>query len=101
MIRPGEHYHLMEQHVNLLHFDEKLWNDDSKNYKKFARDNKKSTIFHQNGASLHAAPSNDNVPQALSFDGAKSKPAPFSACCDDFSSQQEIIMTFLFHLKME
>ncbi len=53
----------MEQYVNLLHFDEELENNNLNNYEKFDRNIKNPLILHQNGASLHIAPSNDIILQ--------------------------------------
>ena len=101
MIRSGEYIHLMEQNANLLHYDEEMWIFHLKDYTKFVRNIKKFTFLHHNGASLHFAPSNEYIPQTLSFDGAISELAPFSFCCDDFPSQQKKVVTYLFHHKME
>jgi hypothetical protein len=64
--------------VNLLHFHKDLKNNNLKKYEKFDRNIKNSSNLYENGASSHIAPSNDIIPQTLSFDGAISELVPFS-----------------------
>jgi len=53
----------MEQYADLLHFDEDFLIKNLREYIKFVCISEKSKYPHQNGASLHTAPSNDFIHQ--------------------------------------